>query len=226
MLGFAARITLPYASGVDRIMRAWSMYATKIVAYEHNDDGANNIHCHIHVEGFTQTVKRFQQLAKESGVPLQVKRDNDKRATSLMSIRGAEYDKHISGYAYLTKGKYEPKYLQGFTLEETQTWKATWIPRAKHVKRTCWHALQDKFLSESGFKLPTVTITDEAQIQVWEGKLEHPFFTAVVTAAKKYVWSLSGGQWLPQQHNQIQSIVRTYCYANKITIPTKWNGNV
>lgn len=225
MLGFAVRITLPYASGVDRIVRAWSLYAKKIVAYEHNDDGANNVHCHLHVEDFTTSVKRFQQLAQETGVPLTVKKDGKVRATSLMSIRGADYDKHISGYAYLTKGKYEPSYLQGFTQEETQIWKSTWIPRAKHIKRTVWHQLQDKFLSESNFKLPTVTLSDEAQVQVWEGKMPHPFFTLIETAARKYVWGLSDGQWLPQQKNQIESIVRTYCNKNKISIPKGWKVN-
>lgn len=220
--GFAVRITHP-ASIAQRIIRAWSTYAKKIVLYEHNDDGANNLHCHAHVEGFNVTIKRFQQLAQESGVPLTYKKEGKTRATSLLSFRGADYDHHPSGYAYLTKGKYEPSYLQGFTKEETDQWKATWVQPQKHVKRTTWHKLYEKFESEMGKDIKPPPRKYNEYGELIEQSII-PIFEVLETAVKKFVWNLSGGIWTPQMYNQIQCLIRTHAYKHKITIPQDWKG--
>ena len=225
--GFAVRLTMPYDKGVDRIVRAWSLHAKKIVVYQHDDDGANNVHCHAHVEGFTHTVKRFQQLAAETGVPLTQKKTENKRATSLMSIRGADYDHHLTGYAYLTKGKYEPSYIQGFTLEETQTWKAAWVPRANHVKRTVWHQLQDKWEAEVKLDFTELPpLTEEEQLLAMQGKPTYRHYKYVYKLAVKFLIHLSGGQWTPQFSNQLQSIIFTTAWKHNYSIPPNWKANV
>jgi len=223
--GFAVRITLPYAQGVDRIVRAWSLYAKKIVVYQHDDDGANNIHCHAHVEGFNFTVKRFQQLAKDTGVPLTIKRDGGTRATSLMSIRGATYDHHITGYAYLTKGKYEPSYIQGFTTEEAQAWKAAWVPRPNHVKRTIWHQLQDKFENDVKLDFSKIHYTDQQAADIMAGKQVYSQFNLLETKARAWMWHQLGGNWQPQGKNQFESIMKTTAYKLHISIPPNWKAN-
>jgi len=225
--GFAVRFTMAYDRGVDRIVRAWSLYAKKIVVYQHDDDGANNLHCHAHVEGFTHTVKRFQQLAAESGVPLTIKKEGKTRATSLMSIRGKDYDHHPTGYSYLTKGKYEPSYLMGFTPEETQTWKAAWVPRAQHIKRTVWHQLQDKFEAEVKLDFTQLPpMTPEEELAAMAGKPVYRKHKYLYEKAHAFLVNMSGGQWTPAYMNQLQSIVNTTAWRNNISIPPRWKSNI
>jgi len=210
--GAAVRVTHPYDRGVDRIVRAWSLYCKKIAVYEHDDDGAKNLHCHIHIEGFTCSIKRLQQLAKESGVPLQKKGENGKRATSLMAIRQAEYDFHPSGYAYLTKGKYEPKYLQGFTREETDIWKQTWVPPAEHIKQTIWKKDNDHFKTIMPPK-PQLDylVVDNDTIQ----RISRDYFESIVGQARSYIFKAYGCSWPPQAKARLNNLVISWCMETR-----------
>jgi len=213
--GAAVRITHPYLNGVDRIVRAWGLYCKKIAVYQHDDDGANNLHCHIHLEGFVCGIKRLQQLAKETGVPLQKKGENGKRATSLMAFRQAEYDFHPSGYAYLTKGKYDPKYLQGFTKEETDVWKTTWVPPAEHVKETIWKKDNDKFK----LIMPPKPTVDWMALDVPDAqKLAKDYFDCIVSQARSYVFKACGCSWPPQAKARLSNLVITWCMETRTKI--------
>jgi len=207
--GAAVRITHAYDKGVDRIVRAWSPYCKNIAVYEHDDDGANHLHCHLHIEGFSCVIKRLQQLAKETGVPLQKKGENGKRATSLMAFRQADYDFHPSGYAYLTKGKYEPKYLQGFTTEQTNIWKQTWVPREDHVKQDVWQKDNDAFKLLMPLREKVLHPSEKE-----EEAFNQNYFDQIVGRARYYIYKSGGCKWPPNADARLRNIVISWCMNN------------
>lgn len=209
MLDAAIRVTYPYTV-VSRIIHVWTQHCQRIAVYEHDDDGANRIHCHIHVEDCRVTEKRLRQLAVEAGVTITVP-GNGTRATSLMAFRKKEYDKDPAGYSYLTKGKYEAKYLQGWTKTDTDTWKAGWVTPANHVKRTEWIKLYEDYLPYAPLA-PTVLTVDS-------GKL---WFTELCRHARVWVRKRNHFTWCPQIKNQFICIVSTHCWRNDISIPDDW----
>jgi len=213
--GAAVRITHAYDKGVDRIVRAWALYCKKIAVYEHDDDGANNNHCHIHLEGFTCGTKNLQTLAKQTGVPLQAPGKSGKRATSLMAFRQKDYDFHPAGYAYLTKGKYEAKYLQGFTKEETDKWKASWVPYEEHVKETIWKKDNDHFKTIMPPK-PQVDylVVDNDTLQ----RMSKDYFDCIVGQARSYIYKSFGCSWPAQARARLNNIVISWCMETRTKI--------
>jgi len=129
---------------VRSIVAVWATQVQRMVVYEHDDDGANRIHCHIMLEGARVSKKRLQQLASEV-CNTQMPGAEGQRARSLMSFRSKGYDGNIAGFSYCTKGKYDPKYIQGWTAENAQRWKEAWVAPEQHVRRTPWRILQDDF---------------------------------------------------------------------------------
>jgi len=115
-----------------------------MVVYEHDDDGANRIHCHMVIENSRVSKKRLQQLAS-AACNTQQPGEEGQRARSLMSFRSKGYDGNIAAFSYCTKGKYDPKYIQGWGAEDAQRWKEAWVTPELHVKRTPWRILQDDF---------------------------------------------------------------------------------
>lgn len=219
---YAVRITHPWES-VARIVKLWSSYAKRIAVYEHDDDGANNIHCHLHLEDVSCGSKNLHTVAESSGVPLTIKREG-KRATGLMSFRAKEYDKHVSGYAYLTKGKYEAKYLQGWTKEDTDSWKAAWVPPKNHVKRTELRILFEKFLPYAPLKpeLPSPMSMSDQQLINSEKiyrDIQIQWLDKFSKQAYDFCMKEEHGQWCYAISKRAESLVRTHCFALNISIP-------
>jgi len=134
---YAVRISHP-AEIVKRICSIWAMRCKRLACYQHDDDGATNIHCHIIIEEADIEKKQLRNLAKPIA---------DVHGNAMMSFR-SEYDGDLKGFSYMTKGKYEPVYLLGWTQEEHSKWKAAWVPPTEYVKQTYWRKLYDKFTAE------------------------------------------------------------------------------
>ena len=204
MNDFAVRITYPYET-VLRIIAKWSTHCQKIACYEHDDDGANRIHCHLHLEGVRVTSKRLAQLANEVA-PMTIPQQ-DKRASSMLSFRSKEYDRNIAGYAYLTKGKYDAKYLQGFTKEESDTWKAAWVTPEHHEKRTIWRVLYEQFLVWWNDKENRLDVSNEIT------------YEQVSSRSWKFLFSKHGRIWPPQAKTERQFLINSFCMNEGISLP-------
>ena len=217
MLDAAIRISYPYEK-VKQIIRFWSAHCQKIACYEHDDDGAARIHCHLHVEGCRVTIKRLQQLAGESGVPITVPNpDSTKRACSMMSTRQAKYDFNIAGYAYLTKGKYNPSYIQGFTPEECEKWKNAWVPVEEHVKRTCWRVMWEAYLPYSP---APIKFDSEAWLKSPDLLPPQLKFEDVKSSVLKYVMKKYQGLIPPQAKAEGRFLIDTFCANNSVSMPS------
>lgn len=201
-------------------MTAWACKVQRMVCYEHDDDGAARLHTHIHVEGCSVDIKRLRQLAEEAGVKLTIPQQ-DKRASSMMSVRKAQYDKDPAGYSYLTKGKYEPKYLQGWTKTDTDTWKSGWITPELHVKRTEWVKLYQEYLPYAPLAVKPVY---NQYGDITNGEFIKDRFEVIREHATKWLRKKHHNIWCPQFKNQLSCIVKSYCWNHSITIPDKWRS--
>ena len=216
---FAIRITYPYEA-LPKMVRAWSLHAKRMVFYEHNDDGAERIHCHVHVEDCDVSYKRLVQLADEAGVKSTYPIPG-KRAGSLFSHREKEYDKSPKGYSYLTKGKYEASYLQGWTKEDTDEWKSNWVPRGKAIKRTYWMELYDAYALYAP-EPPLHGVDWDAWYRSTEVTPPRDRFGELVKSVRAWVWKRNHGYSCPAINREIEHTVRTHCYKHNISIPDKW----
>jgi len=243
--GEAVRITYPWVKA-EPIIRKWAEHCEKIVCYEHDDDGANNLHVHVVMEGMDVCKKRFQQLAKETGIPLTVKKKGNKKATSMMSFRLKEFDGHPSAYAYLTKGKYEPKYVMGYDKGDPDKWKASWVPSQGYEKQTNsvkrWNAFKPLF-DEWLLNYPVLIQTQEMfdhEVYKWKtSKGESPYPEAVgyeypriipttkwMKMVNNYIWAKYHFKYDPQQNQERESLVVNIHNIYGFELPKDKNGNI
>jgi len=220
---YAVRVSLPYevkrsVLGQEMTIReesarsialAWSMHVTRMVVYEHDDDGANRIHCHFMVEGSRVSKKRLQQLAQDA-CNLRINNPGH-RASSLISFRSKDYDGHPAGYAYVTKGKYDPEYRQGFTEEECAVWKTLWVAPSEHTKLTPGRILYNDFTNWWNAK---------------ENRL--PFDTEVTTdlillRVRAYLYNFRYNGFYPiQARNERWVLVTNMCFQYRLPFPSNW----
>lgn len=228
---YAVRVSYPYVSpgmdspstdgeGVIGILRTsvrsivnmWSTHVQRMVVYEHDDDGANRIHCHLMLEGVRISKKRLQQLASEVCNVTVQSTVRGQRASSLMSFRSKDYDGNIAGFSYCTKGKYDPKYIQGWTAEDAQRWKEAWVAPELHTKRTPWKILREEFdiwWNDKPNRLDLdITVTTDL----------------IRTRVFKFLWAKHGGDYPPQAKTQRWYLITNYCHCYQVPFPVATRG--
>lgn len=120
------RLRLPY-EGLRQTISDWSLKAEKVVVYEHPEP--NNIHCHLALIGVYDTTETLKNIMRKHGVLLK----GAGQLSFKTSFKGpgktviAMTDETLPGYiTYMTKGKYEPKYLKGISEEQCAECRAGW----------------------------------------------------------------------------------------------------
>jgi hypothetical protein len=172
------------------------MRCKRLVAYEHDDDGANNLHCHLVIEESEVEKKQLRNIANSI---IDVKGPK-------MSFR-SEYDGDERGFSYMTKGKYSPIYILGWTMDDHDVWKSHWVPPKDYVKQTYWRKLYDKFSKEV-----TITERDEFkwEIEQWNrdpGTYKFPMRYSREEIQKKvasFVLKENQGLWSPKAGKDFQ----------------------
>jgi len=218
---YAVRITHPYVTihdeghdvprcSVRRLVAEWSTHVQRMVVYEHDDDGANRIHCHIMIEGSRISKKRLQQLAAGAVETTYRHFGTEGRAQSLMSFRSKDYDGNIAGYAYVTKGKYDPKYIQGWTAQEAQGWKEAWVAPAEHQKRTPWRVLLDEFMQWSNDKPNRLDFDQEITTNL------------ILLRVRQFLLGKHQGIYPPQAKTERWFLVTNLCFQYKLPFPPFW----
>jgi len=216
---YAVRVTLPYvmihdeghdipSCSVRKLVALWSTHVQRMVVYEHDDDGANNIHCHLMIEGCRISKKRLQQIA-QGGLDILVGNPGH-RALNLMSFRAKEYDGNIAGYAYVTKGKYDPKYIQGWTAQEAQGWKEAWVAPAEHQKRTPWRVLMDEFMQWSNSKDNRLDYDTEITTNL------------ILLRVRQFLLGKHQGLYPPQAKTERWFLVTNLCFQYRLPFPPLW----
>lgn len=209
---YAVRITHP-AEIVNRICYLWVLRCDRLAMYEHDDDGANNIHCHLIIEGSSIEKKQLRNIAASVA---------DVKGPK-MSFRG-DYDGATAGFAYMTKGKYDPKYLKGWSSDDAALWKAAWVPPQEVVKQTYWRKLYDKF----GKEVQLTEREDSATVfQRWieSGDVVPPQTLdpkLIQSQIARYVLKLNQGLWSPKAAKDFV-FLRDQVFIDKgIGFPTRY----
>lgn len=195
---YAVRITYSYDQAAP-IVRAWATRVTKMVVYEHIGSQTEKKHIHLLVLGSSLQKKQLRNIASQ-----------------LMDVKGNEimsFKEYVGGedyMTYMTKGKHDPSYLQGYTAEEAAVWKSKWVEPARHEKVS-----SDERLYEDVFG-------GDYPNEHWEmWKKEYPekmkfdwvreFARSLVFQRNKFIWNLKA-------INQYKMLVYTYCYRNGVAM--------
>lgn len=124
---YAVRLRKPYES-LRQSISAWSLECSKVVAYEHPEDG--NIHCHLALMGYYGSKQHLKDVLNAHG---QIFTPAEWSFTTTFKAPGSKKciditDETLPGYiVYMSKGKYDPKYLKGVADALCEENKAKWV---------------------------------------------------------------------------------------------------
>jgi len=128
---YAIRLRRPYDS-LKQSISAWSLECSKVVAYEHPEDG--NIHCHLAIMGYYGSKQHLKDVLNAHGqvfTPAQWSFNTTFKAPGSKTCIDIT-DETLPGYiTYMSKGKYEPKYLKGVSDALCEEQKTKWIDHKK-----------------------------------------------------------------------------------------------
>lgn len=211
MSSYAVRITHPQAV-VRHIIASWATQCEKIVAYEHTD--AKKIHSHLLIVNTRVEKKQLRNIAGNCGVSV--------KGNENMSFRS--YDGNRRALVYMTKGKFSPYYLQGFTQDECEEARKLWDNTMKKKANTL------KEFYESFDASVDLGSDDFKQFKefVYEQKAERDInvhFEYVRKKAHQMAFSnndfIANGKFF----SDYKMLVYTYCFRHSIPIPRDWKGN-
>lgn len=117
MSDYFCRIRVPYEK-FSPVASLMSEKCERLIIYEHNDD-PNNIHIHFYIQACQVSTDTLKNYCKRHGITGGKKGSN-------WSFKLARDTGCIK---YMTKGKYEPKFVKGFTDDEVAEHKSLWEDR-------------------------------------------------------------------------------------------------
>lgn len=206
---YAVRITYP-KENVKHIISVWSTECEKLVAFEHTD--AKKVHSHLLIINSRICKKQLRNLAAKCGV--------DVKGQANMSF--TKYDANTTYLVYMTKGKFLPYYLQGFTQEECEEAKKQWVEPSE---RNPMRELYQRF--ESSVDLSGEEFSAYKQY-VFDQKAERNVnihFEYIRNKAHKIAFQANNQFATGKFFNDYKTLVYTYCFRNNIPIPRDWKGN-
>lgn len=121
-MNYAIRISFIAEKLVNYFSRL-SMAAERVVVYEHSEN-VSTPHCHIVLFGYVGDQKNLKRWAEEA---LNLKIDKTQISCKTQykpkgTVKSVSID--TGAISYASKGKYEPKYVKGFSNEEVNELKA------------------------------------------------------------------------------------------------------
>lgn len=140
---YAVRLRAPYET-LRQTLSDWTSKASKVVAYEHPEEG--NVHCHILLMGVHVTEQNLKDIMKKHNVGLKGAGQLSFKTTFknpdkvIMEINDETSLKFIT---YMSKGKYEPKFYTGFSKEVLDDCKSQWV---NHRRKSPDEVLYEAFI--------------------------------------------------------------------------------
>jgi len=210
------RITRPY-SDLSGAFRSLVCLCSSMLIYEHEADEEIN-RTHIHFVATHECTTKTLKNTLQANLPLGYnKLDGNKD----WSMPENNWDKDHKSITYMTKGKLEPKYNQGFTEDEIRLAKEAWrddiyskpeVKKANVLHKLYWDILDDK---RARIKL--------LDIKEGVGIGEQPF--ARFHAVKKFWFNAVDrhptlGFWkTPSFFRNVKTLTLTYCDAEGVDKP-------
>jgi len=206
---YAVRITYGKEI-VKHIISVWSTQCEKIVAFEHTD--AKKIHSHLLIIGSRICKKQLRNLARNCGV--------DVKGNANMSFKA--YDENETYITYMTKGKFSPYYLQGFTQDECEEAKKQWVPQAERNTMKELYNRFESIIDLNGQEFRDMVATE---ISLNPKSNQDMRFEYVRSKAHKVAFHANECFATGKFFSDYKTLVYTYCFRNHIGIPRDWKGN-
>lgn len=212
---YFVRITHSYADA-SGVIRAWATRASKMVVYEHVGEATKKTHIHLLILGANVCSKQLRNIAAKYV---------DMKGNEMASFKAAD-DHFETALIYMTKGNLEPKYLQGYTVQDSDIWKSKWKVPAHYnaIKET------------PSEKLYNSVFDDDNEVQInYEYWVKELSVDTVNSYAKegvslRWIWlkQFCRNQafwhnhriWNMKTQNDYKMLVLTYCFRNNISIPS------
>jgi len=127
MTDYAIRLRVSWKE-FEASMGDWGLLTKNAVVYEHPEPG--NIHCHVLLTGVhcseetLKNVMRGHNLKLKGNEQWSFKTSFKNPQKEKIEITPETWPKYIS---YMSKGKYDPKYVQGISTEIIDGCKASWV---------------------------------------------------------------------------------------------------
>lgn len=125
VMNLAVRISVPWQD-LSGTVRSWALKADRLVCYEHDDDGAERIHCHLLMLNVSCSVQNLKTIANGHGVSGSGNtfwsfKQKSKKCGPVTEESAPKY------ITYMTKGKYNAKYVKCYDAEYLDDRKAQWV---------------------------------------------------------------------------------------------------
>lgn len=208
---YAVRLTHAYLDVGKRIINAWATKVQKIAVFEHYGEGdtdrtspVQKTHIHVLLYGCSVAKKQLRNIA-QTATNADAVRGNESMA--FKEWESSDYQLVIPrAGVYATKGKHDAKYLQGYTIDDVNKWKAEWVAPQQYVKNIVSPSelIYNQFVEEIG---PNEDVL---------GYLK--------TKCKKFVHARCR-IWDQKAMNMYKMLMRSYIFDYKISIPedeTAW----
>lgn len=219
------RITHSY-SDASGVIRAWSTRVSKMVVYEHVGEETKKAHIHILILKSSVTSKQLRNIAANH---VNVKGNEN------CSFKTCD-DEYETALIYMTKGKHDPVYLQGYTIEDADLWKSRWKQYESHVatKKTPAEKLYDEIFGDVGEE----GSLSDIDFEYWSKDLDNDVMKSMGKTPKelKFIW-LKGyckkqafwknhRIWNMKTVSDYKMLLLTYCMRHGVSIPSTekdWN---
>jgi len=203
---YAVRLRASYET-LRTTVSDWSLRSEKILCYEHNDK-AENVHCHLLLEGVYDSVDTLKRLMRGHAVDLKgsgqlsFKKDFKLRDGTKALMTEETIPKYIT---YMSKGKYDPLFNKGYDPVFIAACKAAWfvhqIPDS--VEET--HGDFETFLCKE-LTAPEYAYTEHLGVTK----------DLIRSLSFKYVFNLRKRQWNRGTRNLWSDVYTTYCLRNNL----------
>lgn len=210
MESYAVRITHPKTT-VQHIIASWSTQCEKLLAYEHTD--ASKIHCHLLIVNSRIGKKQLRNIAANCGVNV--------KGNESMSFKA--YDSNNRYLTYMSKGQFNPFYLQGYTQDECDAAKAEWVPNQK--KQNPQIALYNRFEATLDLQSESYRNYIIAGLQLNPKGIENLRFEFIRSRASAYSFAECDRIANYKYVNMYKMLVNTYCMRHNIPVERNWKGN-
>lgn len=190
MPDYAVRLTYAY-DDIASLIGAWALRVEQLAVYEHVGEATKKVHCHLVMTGSNVDKKQLRNIAMKY---------RDVKGNELCSFK--QFDGSDIYMSYMTKGKHEPKYLKGYTIDDHERWIKAWRPPSVSQQKVDKNTkMYQEFCVSQGYEMLDNNIL------------------SIKRAGKYYVRNVLNMCFSVNACNIYKMLVRTYCYDNDITIP-------
>jgi len=144
-LHLAVRLRLPY-DNLRQVFSDWALRSQRLVVYEHPEE--DNIHCHALLLNVGVSENTLRNDIKKHGLPLKgagqlsfktTYKTPDKQVVDITDESAPQF------ITYMSKGKYDPKYVKGYDDEFMVSRRSIWVD---YKKRSSDETLYLQYVAE------------------------------------------------------------------------------